>query len=719
MTLKADIDNVLNLFNSKKLDEAEIKCIELLNFNPDNLILLNIYGTILFKKHSYEKAINQFKKIIKIDPKYSQAHYNIGTIFFNLSKFREAVDYFNSAIVINKEFFEAYFNLAECYRNLDIVDEAIINFKKCLKYKPNDFEIYNNLGLVYQKTNQFDYALSNFKKALEINPDFFQAYNNLGVLCLERGQLEESIIYFNKCIQINREFVPAYNNLGMALNKKRKYSSAILILEEGLKIEPNFKNIYSNLADSFKKSGKTFKAIEFLEKELLNNRSFEVLEALGNCWCSIGDILKGLDFYKESLKLNPKNLSTYQNYIFNLNYLENLRIEDYFFITDKIRSLLKKYDEKEFGEIKFFNSKNDKIKIGFVSADFRKHAVGYQVFDVIKNLANNNEFELYAYYNDDEEDSLTKEFKLIFKSWTKIIFMNDLSVIQKIKSDNINILVDLSGYSAGNRMGVFFNKPAAVQISWAGYLASTGLSEIDYVIADKISVTKDEEIHFKEKIWRMSNAWSVLSKEDSILFNNKTPAIKNGYITFGSFNNIKKINKHVIKIWSKILCNSESKLFLKTKELDDQALKKIFKNYFLENGVKEDQLIFEDSSDRAELLSRYNLIDLALDPFPYNGGTTSLECSWMCVPVLTKKGKNFLSKCGESLNMSLGLAELIAKDDEEYISKAINYSKNLTRVQQIKEYLVKNRNDFKIFNSQNFADELSNSFKEMLSLNKS
>ena len=177
--------------------------------------------------------------------------------------------------------------------------------------------------------------------------------------------------------------------------------------------------------------------------------------------------------------------------------------------------------------------------------------------------------------------------------------------------------------------------------------------------------------------------------------------------------------KNVIKIWSKILCNSESKLFLKTKELDDQTLKKIFKNYFLENGVKEDQLIFEESSDRVELLSRYNLIDLALDPFPYNGGTTSLECSWMCVPVLTKKGNNFLSKCGESLNMSLGLAELIAKDDEEYISKAINYSKNLTRVQQIKEYLVKNRNDFKIFNSQNFADELSNSFKEMISLNKS
>jgi len=499
MTSKVDTDNVLNLFNSKKLDEAEIKCIELLNFNPNNLILLNIYGTILFKKNSYEKAINQFKKIIKIDPKYSQAHYNIGTIFFNLSKFREAVDYFNSAIVINKEFFEAYFNLAECYRNLDIVDEAIINFKRCLKYKPNDFEIYNNLGLVYQKTNQFDYALNNFKKALEINPDFFQAYNNLGVLCLERGQLEESIIYFNKCIQINREFVPAYNNLGMALNKKRKYSSAILILEEGLKIEPNFKNIYANLAVSFKKSGKTFKAIEFLEKELLNNRSFEVLEALGNCWCSIGDILKGLDFYKESLKSNPKNLSTYQNYIFNLNYLENLRIEDYFFITDKIRSLLKKYDEKDFGEIKFPDSKNDKIKIGFVSADFRKHAVGYQVFDVIKNLANNNEFELYAYYNDDEEDSLSKEFKLIFKSWTKIIFMNDLSVIQKIKSDNINILVDLSGYSAGNRMGVFFNKPAAVQISWAGYLASTGLSEIDYVIADKISVTKMRKFILRKK----------------------------------------------------------------------------------------------------------------------------------------------------------------------------------------------------------------------------
>ena len=134
----------------------------------------------------------------------------------------------------------------------------------------------------------------------------------------------------------------------------------------------------------------------------------------------------------------------------------------------------------------------------------------------------------------------------------------------------------------------------------------------------------------------------------------------------------------------------------------------------MQNGVDDNQLILEGASDRSTLLKKYNMIDLALDPFPYNGGTTSLECSWMCVPILTKKGDRFLSKCGESINKSLGLNEFIANDNEEYISKAINYSKNLKDLQKIKEYLIQNRSKFKIFNSQDFADELGDSFKKML-----
>jgi predicted O-linked N-acetylglucosamine transferase (SPINDLY family) len=722
MNLNLKNTDIINLINIGKLEEAEVKIVELLIYNPNDIFLLNLHAVVNYKKGFLDKSIEQFKKILEINPASYEALFNIGTILLKKLKFKDAVDYLNSAINLKKDYFDAHFNIAECYKNLENFDDAILSLETCRKINPNDLEIYNNLGLFYKQINKFDFSINNFKKTLEINPNFYQGYNNLGVVYLEKDQLDEAIDLFNKCIQINQGFVEAYNNLGMALNKKKKYHSAILILEHGLRIDPNFKNIFINLAIAYEAVGRVFEAIKLYEKETDTYKTDKILMALGNCWCSIGEIAKGLDYYEESIKLNPENLPVYQNYISNLNYLENFKIEDYFNIIEKMKLILKKYEDQEVKGI--YNTNSDKkIKIGFVTADFRKHAVGFQVFDVIKNLAKNNDFELYAYYNENTEDILTENFKLLFKSWVNIFSMDNLQIIKKIKQDNIKILVDLSGYTAGNRIEVFFNKPAQIQVSWAGYLASTGLKEIDYIIADQNSVNfdKQQENQFVEKIWRMTNCWSVLSVENDILAQeqdiiipDEIPAIKNGYLTFGCFNNLNKINKEVINIWSRILIHTKGKLFLKTKEFDIEGFREKIKLNFLQNGVNDNQLILEGSSDRNALLKKYNMIDLALDPFPYNGGTTSLECSWMCVPILAKVGDRFLSKCGESINKSLGLTECIAKNNEEYVSIAINYSKNLKSLQKVKEYLIQNRSKFKIFNSQDFADELGNSFKKML-----
>ena len=722
MNLDLKNSDIINLINIGKFEEAQVKIVELLIYNPNDVYLLNLLAVIFYKKGLLDKSVEQFKKILEISPDSHEAFFNIGTILLKKLKFQDAVNCFKSAINLKKDYFDAHFNIAECYKNLGKFNDAILSFETCIKIKPGDLEIYNNLGLIYKQINKFDLSINNFKKTLEMDPNFYQGYNNLGVVYLEKDQLDEATELFNKCIQINQSFVEAYNNLGMILNKKKKYHSAILILERGLKIDPNFKNIFVNLAIAYEAVGRVFEAIKLYEKEMDLNKTDKILMALGNCWCSIGEITKGLDYYEESIKLNPENLLVYQNYISNLNYLENFKIEDYFNIIEKMKLILKKYEDQEVK--RFYTTNSDKkIKIGFVTADFRKHAVGFQVFDVIKNLAKNNDFELYAYYNDDTEDILTENFKLLFKSWVNIFSMNNLQIIKKIKQDNIKILVDLSGYTAGNRIEVFFNKPAQIQVSWAGYLASTGLKEIDYIIADENSVNlkKEQENKFVEKVWRMTNCWSILSVENNVLAQeqdisipNEIPAIKNGFFTFGCFNNLNKINKEVINIWSKILIHTKGKLFLKTKEFDIEGFREKIKHNFLQNGVDDNQLVLEGFSDRNALLKKYNMIDLALDPFPYNGGTTSLECSWMCVPILTKIGDRFLSKCGESINKSLSLNELIANNNEEYISKAINYSRNLKSLQKVKEYLIQNRSKFKIFNSQDFANELGNSFKKML-----
>ena len=204
---------------------------------------------------------------------------------------------------------------------------------------------------------------------------------------------------------------------------------------------------------------------------------------------------------------------------------------------------------------------------------------------------------------------------------------------------------------------------------------------------------------------------------DNIPLNNELPFFHNKYFTFGSFNNLLKINSTVIKVWSKILSNIDnSKLILISPNFEEKEFKEYLIDSFISNGVKRNQLILDSHRERADLLNMYNSIDIALDTFPYNGGTTSLEASWMCVPVLVKRGNSFLSKCGESINISLGLDDWICNDDTDYINKAIKMSNNIDKLQSVKSYLINNRKNFKLFNSKSFADDLAAAFKNMVSV---
>ena len=355
------------------------------------------------------------------------------------------------------------------------------------------------------------------------------------------------------------------------------------------------------------------------------------------------------------------------------------------------------------------NTNINKLKVGFISADFNSHAVATQIIDVLAEIKKLDQIELFAYYNNSKFDNDTKEFTNIIKNWRNIFFLSDENVIKTIVSDNLNILIDLSGYTTGGRLPVFIAKPAPIQISWCGYLQSLGLSEIDYIIADNFCISENFENLYTEKIIRLPNVWSNLSLSK---LNNTTsqitPAIKNKYITFGSFNHSKKINYKVIKTWSSILKSlPSSKLIIQlgTGFYDDKFINE-FKESFLKNGVQDDQLIINTKRlDRKDLLELYNQIDISLDTFPYSGGTTSLESVAMCVPIITLYGSLFLSRTGYSVNMNSGLKDWCCKDEEEYIKKAIYFSSDIEKLNDIRLNLYNNRQNNPIFNSKIFAQD--------------
>jgi predicted O-linked N-acetylglucosamine transferase (SPINDLY family) len=349
--------------------------------------------------------------------------------------------------------------------------------------------------------------------------------------------------------------VKAYNNLGATLFKKDLIDNAINIIEIGIKIDPKFIDLNINLAKCFAKKGYYLRAIRIL-KDLLKKHpdDYYILGLMGNYHTKVGKILEGFYFIDESLKIN-KEQTFHEFKLLNHFYKDDLDLDNYYNDIDELKKFYNANNKiKLETERCFFDTQ---IKIGFVSADFRVHAVGFQILNVIKNLSEYSELKLYLYYNkleEEDDDEVTKSLKKLNVNWINIVKLSDTEVINKIKHDQIQILIDLNGFTLGGRTNIFYHQPCSVQISWCGYLASTGMEGNHYIFADKYSIPHEDDNKYSEKIYRLDKTWSVLSKNYNVVANSNIPALKNKFISFGSFNNILKINHKVVSTWSKILC---------------------------------------------------------------------------------------------------------------------------------------------------------------------
>jgi len=353
------------------------------------------------------------------------------------------------------------------------------------------------------------------------------------------------------------------------------------------------------------------------------------------------------------------------------------------------------------------------MNLGFVSADFRNHPVGYAILNVIKNLKIHN-FNLFAYYNSNIEDSLTVEFKKSFDSFCNIKNLSDEKIINKIRSDGIHILIDLAGHTTSNNLDIFYYNPAPVQISWLGYLGTTGLKEIKYKIGDPYIYPKEYENEFSEKFIYLPNIWSnfTVPKSDNI----PKPEFRtiNDNIVFGCFVTLRKINNSVIKLWSKVLKKFPStKLYFIAPEFHDISTQNELKTKFANNEIKSERLILEKSVNYESYLKSYSKIDITLDPFPWNGVTTSFESIWMGCPVFCLEGNTVHSRCSYSINKNLKMNEWIAKNEDDYLKKLGVILSNKKNLLLIKKNLRSNAIKCDLFNSEKFCKNLADKLNDM------
>ena len=584
----------------------------------------------------------------------------------------------------------------------NVLDEAIINYKKSIEINANYAQAYNNLGIAFHKLNKIDTAIKNYKKALSLKKDFAEALNNLGNAYIDFDKPKDSLQYFNKALESNPSYAEAYNGMGAANEELGNKNDALKNYQKATEIKPDYAEAYNSLGTLYSNLSKFDESLSNYKKAIQLKTNYEkAYNNLGNLLSNLGKFDEATNAYKQAIKIKPDYPKAYSNLLFNLIYKTDLDLNYYLSEAKKFRLNCKTIKKLKFTYKYETNPK--KLRVGFVSADFGNHPGGYFTLGLLRELRKKN-FELVAYPTIERKDELSHHFKPLFSKWRLIKKKDDENVVKQIINDGIHILIDLQGHSAKNRLPIFIYKPAPVQVTWLGQ-GSTGISEIDYFIGSNYITPKDEEKHYVEKVLRLPEISQCFTPPDFDLKIENLPAIKNNFITFGCVNKLAKVNDDVIALWSKILLSvPNSKLLLKNKLLNSKEIIDTTIQRFKKQNVKKEQLILEgESKTRKELLNIYNKIDIALDPFPFQGNTTSIEALWMGVPIITLKGNRYISHFGESINSNLNMSNWIAENYADYILKAKKFSSDINELSKIRTRLRQSCLQSPVFDSKRFS----------------
>jgi predicted O-linked N-acetylglucosamine transferase (SPINDLY family) len=568
---------------------------------------------------------------------------------------------------------DAHYYLGNVLKELGRLEDAAACYRKALKIRPVFAEAQNNLGLALRNLGQVDSAIASFRRAVDIKPGLAEAHYNLGNAMRDTGQFQEAVTSYRRTIEIKPDFAGALSNLGLALRSLGQYSSAETSFRRALEIDPN-------------------SAVAHLQ--------------LGNILTDLGRLDDAAASYRHALEITPDLTDTRSNLMYLLNFTDGISPAYYLDQARQYGVIVAKKADIHFTSWQCA-AKPDRLRVGLVSGDLRTHSVGHFLVGVLSHI-DPARIELIAYPTNPHEDELTARIRPIFSAWKPLVGLSDGDAARMIHGDGVHVLLDVSGFTAHNRLPVFAWKPAPVQVTWLGLPSTTGMKEMDYVLGDLEAIPMEIEHHFTETVWRMPDSYLCFSAPAYPVEVAPLPALSTGYVTFGSFNNLTKLNDAVVELWSRILLSvPDSRLYLKSVKLLDADICELTRRRFAAMGIEPERLILGGRlSSVAEHLAEYNKVDVALDTFPYTGTTTSVESLWMGVPVLTLHGDRFLSLTAKSVAHHAGLPDWVAIDKDDYVAKAVAFTSNLERLAALRAGLRQQVLASPLFDAPRFARNL-------------
>ena len=666
------------LQRQENLDAAISEYRAAIALQPSFIRSQNSLGNALFEQRRLDEAIRCYREALAVKPDFAEAWSNLGNVQFEQKEYAQAIDSAEKALAIRPDFAEAMGVLGNALRESGRVDEAIEQYRKALTIRPDIAEIHVNLGLALAKRAQFGEAMAAIDRAIEMRPDWALAWSNRAKLLRDQGWLEESIKASRRALEISPYLAEAHINLGGALLDSGNPQAALASAMRAIEIAPNSAPAHNLAANARKDFGEIALAVADLER---------------------------------AIELEPGNAIFHSNKIFLLNFDPTIDAPALF---DEQRKWNQRHAAPLAKEIVPHENDRDpqrRLRIGYVSPDFRDHCQSFFTLPLLSNQDHTN-FELFAYADLRREDAVTGQIRQCFDQWRSIRGMSDVAAAEIIRRDRIDILVDLTMHMADGHLLVFARKPAPLQVTWLAYPGSTGMPAIDYRLTDPyLDPPSLDDRYYVEKSIRLPDTFWCYHPPEIGPVPGALPALSNGFVTFGCLNNFCKVNDAVLKLWARVLSAVErSRLILLCPEGEHRT--SIF-DLLSREGISRDRVELVTNRPRPRYLELYQRIDLGLDTFPYNGHTTSLDSLWMGVPMVTLAGQRVVGRAGVSQLTNLDLKELVAFTPEEYVKIAKNLAGDLPRLKELRGSLRGRMENSPLTDGRRFARGVETAYRQM------
>ncbi|BAC49716.1 blr4451 [Bradyrhizobium diazoefficiens USDA 110] len=659
-------------YGQSKFAETEALCREILKALPDHVDALHLLGMCAHDGRRLEEARELLERVIALDPRLHDAHNNLATVHFDLGNFEEARRCQERAIALKPNFVVALTNLGNTLMHLGQYEQALELHERAIKIKPDYADAFCNRGMVEIVLGQIMRAKESFDRALLFQPRHAEAIVGSSMVSMELRHHEEAAAKLATALAIKPGSPRILAQRGRLSYELQRLEPALADFEAALAISPKLELALRGKAQACLVMGKTAQAMAAATALIEQNPRSEVgLALMGFSHSNQGEMDAAIEYLDRALAIRPD----YGDAIRGKIFLQDYRAEADFALQQAVRRdwwdlIGSKLPRRTLPKRPLDPDKQ--IVVGYVAAEFRQHSAGLTLLPVLRHHDHAN-FKIICYYSWPGADEYTAMFKSLADVWVDAWDLSDDELADRIQADNVDILIDVSGHTTGNRLQVFARKPAPIQATGFGHATGTGMQTMDYVLADPVFIPPSVRHLFPEKIHDLPCLITMEPVSD--LQPSELPMLRNGYVTFGVFNRIYKISDDAIRVWSRIMREVPgSKIVLKHGLLDDPLLRDSLIARFVAQGIAEENITCLGTTSRNDHLMAFDKIDISLDTFPQNGGISTWESLYKGVPVVAKLGIGASSRAGASIVAAVGLGDWVAEDDDGYVEIARKFA---------------------------------------------